>query len=649
MNESTGGAQQIESEASAIAQGMEPGDVWLKKIAKAKEDEEAWRKEAEKAIAIYEGDKEALSKAGVKPISFNIYHSNVETMVPAVYNSTPVPDIRRRFDDPDPVSKIAVDTIERSLSYTIDQYEFDDTMRGAVRGALVQGRGVVRVRYTPHIKQQMDQATGQPVEVKGYEEVTCELVAWDRFIRGPARHWGEMPWIAFEHDLTRKQIADLVGEEQAEAVRLEGEQGSTKDKAAKPDAGIFKTAKVYEVWDKDSGLVFFIEDKKASEPLKVEQDPLGLPGFFPVPRPLQPIHRETCLTPVCPLTIYEPLILELDAVTKRISKLVNKLRVRGIYDAGLKADLQALMDADDGFYAPAEDAARFAQGAGGLEKAIAHFPMEPIVLALKELYGQREQIKQTIYEVTGLADIVRGASQASETATAQQIKAQYAGLRIQSLQKEVARVARDLFRMKAAIFCKHFSTENLQVMTGLNVQQAEQILRSEVMRSYRVDIETDSTIRGDVARSLEQMTQFITGTGHFVQAIGGMVQAAPPLLAPMMEVYASFARKFDLGKQAEDALDKMPQLIQQMLQAQQQQAQQPPPEQVKAQLDAKAREEEMAMKREMHGMDMQGKQAELQFQGQKMQMELASKEQAAMIDVQKAQMMPQRPQNGRAN
>ena len=647
MSETNGG-QQIESDETAIRQGMEPGDVWLAKIKKAKEDEEAWRNEAEKAIAIYEGDKEALSKANVSPVAFNIYHSNVETMVPAVYNSTPIPDIRRRYDDPDPTSKVAVDTIERALSYSVDQYEFDTVMAGIVRGALIHGRGVPRVRYTPQMTQQVDPNTQQPVEVKGYEEVTCECVPWDRFIRGPARYWGEMPWIAYEHDLTRKQINALADPETAETVKLEGE-ASGKDKTAKPDAGIYKTAKVYEVWDKDTGLVFFLEDKKAAEPFKIEQDPLKLPGFFPSPRPLYPIHRETSLAPICPLTIYEPLIRELDSVTKRISNLVRQLRVRGIYDAGLKADISALQGADDGTYLPATDATQFAQGAGGLEKAIAHFPMEPTVLALRELYTQRESIKQTIYEVTGLADIVRGASQASETATAQQIKAQYAGLRIQHLQKEVARVARDIFRMKAAIFCTHFSTQNLSIMTGIDVSQVEQLIRSEVMRSYRIDIETDSTVRGDVGRSLEQMTQFLQGTGTFVQSVGTLVQSMPPLMQPMMEVYAAFARKFDLGKQAEDALDKMPQMIAQFMQMQQQQAQQPSPEQQKAELDAKSKQQEMEMKREAHGMDMQGKQAELQFKAQSQQMDLAAKEQGAMIDVAKAQMMPQRPANGRAN
>jgi hypothetical protein len=658
MVDATGG-QQIDTDVKALAQGIGPTDLWLKKIAKAKLDEKPWRTEAARAIAIYEGDDEAISKAGAKHISFNIYHSNIETMVPAVYNSSPIPDIRRRYDDaqqaaPQPappppamggqppqvqppamppqqpqmdIHKLVVDVIERALSYSIDQYDFDGTMRSTVRGALVSGRGVPRVRYEPTVEG----------DQKSYEEVTCEVVPWDRFIRGPARSWEKVPWVAFEHDMTREELAELAGPEKAEDARLDGENTGKKGDDAQPDAGIYKTVKVYEIWDKKTGAVFFVEDKKDSQPLKLQPDPLQLPGFFPVPRPLQPVVRETSLTPICPYTIYGALVDELDQITKRIAKLVKQLRVRGIYDSELKADIASLSSAEDGTYLPASDATRFAQG-GGLEKALAHFPMEPTVLALRELYVQRDQIKQTIYEVTGMADVVRGASDASETATAQQIKANYAGLRIQSLQKEVARVARDLFRMKADIFCRHFSVENLSMMTGLPAHMAEPILRSPEMRAYRIDIETDSTVRGDVTRSLEQINQFIEGTGQFVQSVGALVQTVPPLLQPMMDVYAAFARKFDLGKQAEDALDRMPQLVQQFAA---QQAAAPPPEQAKAEADAKAREAEMGMKQEAARMDMemkaQERAAELQHKQQMAALEMQSRQEAHAADMQMKQ------------
>ena len=72
--------------------------------------------------------------------------------------------------------------------------------------------------------------------------------------------------------------------------------------------------------------------------------------------------------------------------------------------------------------------------------------MDPTVKALQQLYVQRDAIKQTIYEVTGIADILRGASDPRETLGAQQIKQQWGSLRIQMLQKQVAEIAESVAR-----------------------------------------------------------------------------------------------------------------------------------------------------------------------------------------------------------
>ncbi|NBW16238.1 MAG: hypothetical protein EBR82_50480 [Caulobacteraceae bacterium] len=129
------GGQMIVSERDALEAGMEPVDIWLAQIQKAKDDESAWRKEATNALEIYEGGETGTGKTAQR-ISFNIYHSNIETMVPAAYNSTPIPDIRRRYDDPDPISKMGVDIIEKGLRGS-----------GVRAGAL----GSVHSRPSPHM------------------------------------------------------------------------------------------------------------------------------------------------------------------------------------------------------------------------------------------------------------------------------------------------------------------------------------------------------------------------------------------------------------------------------------------------------------------------------------------------------------------
>jgi hypothetical protein len=86
---------------------------------------------------------------------------------------------------------------------------------------------------------------------------------------------------------------------------------------------------------------------------------------------------------------------------------------------------------------------------GGIKGVVDWIPLDQIVLALEQLSKQREDIKQQIYEVTGMSDIVRGQSKASETLGAQKIKTQYASMRIQERQKSTVEYVSSVFDLQA--------------------------------------------------------------------------------------------------------------------------------------------------------------------------------------------------------
>lgn len=260
---------------------------------------------------------------------------------------------------------------------------------------------------------------------------------------------------------------------------------------------------------------------------------------------------------------------------------------------------------------------------------------------MKELYVQREQIKQTIYEVTGLSDVLRGATDPRETLGAQQLKAQSGSQRLSQRQNKVAKFCRDLIRIKAEIICRHFTSENLSLMTGIQVTpEIEQILRNEMLRSYRIDIETDSTIRADVARSQEQMSNFLQGTAQYASAMAPVLQLAPGATAPIVEIYAAFARQFKLGKSAEDALEKLSQA------AAQPQPEKPDPEQQKMQAQMQMEQSKMQMQQASEQAKAQREtekqQADLQFMGAKAQLDMQIKQmdmQIKQLDLQVKQQM----------
>jgi len=606
---------------------------WLNAIDAAGKAEEDWRKEADGAVAVYRGDKDA-DNIFARSREFNIFHSNIETTLPAIYNSTPVPDVRRRFGDKDGVARVISQLIERNLSYAVDSYDFDETMRTALFDASVAGRGVIRVRYKPYFTEMAptpgeaedmgeqypeepeapegvaNVAQPEPNEVLSYEEVGCEYVPWKRFRMGPADEWSGVPWIAFEHLLSRDELEKLTGDEKrAQAVALDckigGDPAGSDDESRAPESDITRRARVWEIWDREDGKVIFIAAGYADEPLLEEDDPLGLENFFPIPRPIQWISTPGNMVPVCPYSIYRALVEELNEITFRIKRLVRQIRVRGGY-AGGQSDINSLAMADDGELVPFANLEMLLADGGDINKMLLWWPIEPQVKALAQLYAQREQVKQTIYEVTGISDIVRGASKASETATAQEIKNQWGSLRIQKMQQEVQRFARDLFRLKAEIIATKFAPETVMMVAGIQLMpqaqkqalqgqmqmmqgqggqpgqpgaqppQAPQlppemekalkepaleevfsVMQSDMLRAYRIDIESDSTIRGDLTRNQRAMSDFLGGTAQYIAAVGPAVQAGQMDPQVAVEIFAAFSRNFKLGKQVEDALEKM--------------------------------------------------------------------------------------------
>jgi hypothetical protein len=90
------------------------GKKWLDRIKEADKRERPWFEQAERATDAF------AAKEGGKVYDFNILHSNIATIGPAVYNSMPIPDVRERFrtgsSNPETAAARAVaQVIERAI------------------------------------------------------------------------------------------------------------------------------------------------------------------------------------------------------------------------------------------------------------------------------------------------------------------------------------------------------------------------------------------------------------------------------------------------------------------------------------------------------------------------------------------------------
>jgi len=558
---------------------------WIARIDLARDGDAAaaWRKEVEAL------EKRHTLEKGAVGGEFNLFFANVETVGAATYNSLPVPDIRRRFGDADPAGKMAADVLERAISAAMDMYDFDAGVKGVVTQGEVVGWGALRVRYEVR---QDEPPPPDPMAPEGtppikpgiaWQSVYCDPVDWRDIVIAPATAWSGVPWIAFKHEMTRKELVAL-SPEVGPRVDLDAWQdGAEKRNDAKELGDRFKKTDVWEIWDRDDRAVYWIAPAFKDSPIKVDDDPLGLRDFYPLARPHTPIEKPFDMVPVPPFRLYKKQADEIDTITRRISALTKTLKARGIYAAEFGTAFKSIAGMSDGEYAPVDNSMAWSDK--GIDKGIWTMPIDNVVRVLQELHAQRDVVKQEIYELIGVADIMRGASAASETLGAQQLKTQWGSLRINRRQQSVARFVRETLAIKAEIIAAKFTPRVLAEMTGIDIepiplppampgiqlppeleevlrenetkQAALDLLRDGMELAYRIDIETDSTVRADVARAQANVGQFITGFGAFITAVGPAVQAGFMPIDVATDLLTAFARAFKLGRQAEDALERL--------------------------------------------------------------------------------------------
>lgn len=526
---------------------------WLNKILKARQKEQNWRERAKKCIKVYRDETNSESTSYSSPRDsndnespFNILWANVETLQPALFSNIPKPDVRNRYLNSDPTAETAGRVIERTLSYSLDAYNFAQRMKSAVKDYLLTGRSIVRVRLIPEFEDVTTYALDeygnqvpQTEEKMTGQSVQCELVDYDAFVLEPVSNWDDVTWIAFIHMLTKSQFMSYFKGVPLVAASKEKDKYSTETRY-----------KVYEVWDKNTKKVLFLGD--AEKPLKVMDDPFDISNFWPIPEPLYSIKTNDTMVPIPEYVIYQAQAYELNEVSYRITDLVNCCKFIGVYDSQQSGLSDLLKGRDSQFFPVTANLLRD----GGIKSVVDSIDNTKISNVLAQLYHQRDQIKAVIYEVTGISDIIRGDSQASETATAQNIKARYAGLRLRDRRDSIDRFVVELLRIKAELICKFFTTEQMQAMSGIMITpDVEQVIRGDVLRSYKIDIETDSTILADMQVEAQNRAALVASITQFIASVSPLVaQGAMPMeTAKALLNFALGATK--ITRELEDAID----------------------------------------------------------------------------------------------
>jgi hypothetical protein len=384
---------------------------------------------------------------------FDLFWSSYEILKPAVYAKPPIPAVAPLFQDNRQLYNITAEMLERVAISTFKVTGIDDVMTAVRDDLLFDGRGVMWITYEKD-------SDGQ--------RVCSEHKDRTDFLHEPARKWSEVGWVAGAAWMTKSEMRKRFRKTSGDAYQnakfmLRRSQDGVEERQTT------KKAKVWEVWHRADNKVYWVTEG-VDVLLDSDEPHLKLSGFFPCPRPAFGTLRRRSLVPVPDYRRYAVHFNKIGELTARIHLLLDKVRLKGLIAAG--GDIgdaveELIRSDDDQILIPVPGAAMMATG--GAANIVSWIPLKEIAEAIQGLIAARAQLIDDFYQLSGISDIMRGATEAEETLGAQQLKTQYGSVRVRCKIDELQRVAAEAVKIAAEIISENFSKETLLEMSQMEV------------------------------------------------------------------------------------------------------------------------------------------------------------------------------------
>lgn len=570
---------------------MTPGQRWKEELTHAKRHLEPWHTTARDILKRLKDIRPKDSRER----RVNLATAEYLTKRAVLYGKTPQATVSRRWQDAeDDVARVAGEMLGRHLNDEItdggDGYA--RALGYVLEDRLSVGLGEARVRYEAEFEPATDEQgqpvlgeDGKPTERKVSESAPVDYVFWGDFLYSPCKYWEVVRWVAFKAEMSRKALLKRFGTA-AGSIPLDTATSTRKEGEPEPPWG---RATVWEVWDKEEREVVWVTEE--GRVLDTKPDPLGLKGFFPCPRPLLAFVTTDDMVPRPDYVLAEDLYGDIDTLATRMHLLRTALRVVGVYDAS-SAELGELLspNATENRMVPVSNWAMFGEK-GGLQGSVDFFPVDKVAAALVALGNEYEALKQRLYEVTGMSDILRGqASGIQRTATEQRITAQFGSARLQAIQDEFARFATELQSLKREVIAKQFNASS--IIQGSNIlrtpdaalaEAAAELLKSDA-EAFRVRISPESLALADFAQLKEERMEVIQAVAQYVAAITPLAQAMPGSMPALLEALKWMVSALRGASEIEGVLDRAIAMAQEAASQPQQGQQAPDPKLIAQQM-----------------------------------------------------------------
>ena len=614
-------------------------EYWRDELTASEKRLRKWTKQGREIVNRF------VAKTGVEERTtfLNLFNANVTTVQSMMFGRVPQVDVARRWADAeDDAARVASEMLRRILNTDVSdsQDHYTTALKGCLQDRLLPGLGTARVRYdylekTVPVPAVIDPMTGvelapatERTELED-EWVPIDYVFWEDFCWGYARSWKDIPWMAFRSYLSKEEVTKRFDAKTANKLTYEERRDQSDNYAKEEHNDPTDKAAIWEIWCVNSQKVYWVS-KGYDGIMDEEDDPLGLEGFFPAPMPMMANLTTTNTIPVADFVIAQDLYNEIDNLQTRITILTRAIKAVGVYDKSQEGVKRVMEEGLDNDLIPVDNWAAFAEK-GGLKGVIDWVPIQEISETLLRLRDMRDDTIALLYQITGLSDILRGASTEGRiSATEQSLKAKFASVRIQALQDEFARFATDLQKLKSEVIALHYDIRSIVVQSNIMVtpdaqyvEQAIALIKQPEMAQWKIEVRPESVAMVDYAQLKVERTEYLTALATFLQSSAPLVEMGGPAVAPvLLELLKWGLAGFKGAQQIEGVVDRAIDGIKKQMEQPQQE--EPSPEQLKMQAEQQKHQNKMQELQAKSAAEMEKFMATLKADMQKMMVDSAN-------------------------
>lgn len=643
-------AQEEELDVEKVDERKTP-DYWRRWIKAVKKASENHFEDAREAWDEYDEYEE-------RP--YPIYWSSIKTIEPAYYSRTPKITTEREFGSDDAVSLTGSICIERLGRHLVRESAFDSVMQKTVLDFLHADKATIQVTFSSDFEEQqvrvdltqtpdgafVDVKTQLPYEDEVFqdevgffgnkiekipvnEKVRAMECSYDEILHTPeAKNESEIKEKAFYFIMDRTETEKRFGKEVADKINWKTKKDAMARDGREANRDLTEIIGEYiegwECWCLQTKKVYWVSDQYQDGFLDSKEDPYGLRKFFPCPDFIISNRPSKTLYPKPAFQHVKACIDQLHDAAERVSKLTQGCKRRALVDGADDDLIAALNSTEEGEYIAMTNLNKIIER-GGLENSVMFVPIVELVKAMTELSNLQEKYKNEFFEWFGVPDILRGATDPLETASAQEIKSTAAHDRFKFAKKQVAQMARDTIEMMVDLALSTFSEETIKQIVGFdfmppeqqqNFPAALQMLKDPKVRAIRIAIDTDTMSFVDEQQRAIKAQQASQLVFDGLDQITKMIDISPEYAAVGLQALLLSLNAISPGKEFEDNVKKAVEAL--VKKAQEPKPPAPDYEQMKIQLE----QQRLQLETQVKSRDLDRKEMQMEIKAQENQAKL---------------------------